>query len=197
MGYITKLAVILTIVTAIAAGSLALVNMKTKPIIDEYIRIQEENARTEVMPEGKQFVLKGADSDTSYYEVYGGENGDELIGYVFTALGKGYSSTIKTVTGIDLDYNLLGIKITFQQETPGLGAKCEEISYGESDPWFQRQFFKKYYEQRGEPPLNALTIACDKDGGRIHSITGATITGRAISNSIKQFTSTIKSKVEG
>ena len=106
-------------------------------------------------------------------------------------------TTVTTVTGVDTAFKLLGIKITSQQETPGLGAKCQEIRYGESEPWFQRQFFKEYQNQKGAKALNALAVAVDKDGGKIHSITGATITGRAIANSIKQASLTVQEKTGG
>ncbi len=197
MAYILRLTVILMVVAGIAAGALALVNMKTRPIIEEYKRMEQAKARAEVMKEGRKFVLKDSSSTLPYYEVYSDDEGIELIGYVFNAAGKGYSSTILSVTGVDTAFNLLGIKITYQQETPGLGAKCQEILYGESDSWFQRQFFKEFYTKKGKSPLSALTVACDKDGGKIHSITGATITGRAISNSIKQASLEIKEKTGG
>ena len=196
MGYILKLAVILMIVAGIAAGALGLVNMKTRPIIEEYKRMQQEQARSEVMKDGAAFVLCDSSSTLPYYEVYADTEKENLIGYIFTAYGKGYSSTISTVTGIDTSYQMVGIKITFQQETPGLGAKAEEISYGEDSPWFQRQYFMKQRLHDGDDPLDALTLAVDKDGGLVHSITGATITGRAISNSIKAAANTLKDKVE-
>jgi len=197
MGYIIRLGIILMVVSGLGAGALALVNLKTKPIIEDYKRVEEARARAEVMEAGKKFVLCDSASALPFYKVFADEEGTQLIGYVFTAEGKGYSSTVKTVAGVDTAFNLVGIKVTSQQETPGLGAKCQEITYGEDDSWFQRQFFSGYYENRGESPLNALTIAVDKDGGKIHSITGATITGRAIANSIKQAASEIKVRVEG
>jgi electron transport complex protein RnfG len=110
----------------------------------------------------------------------------ELVGYIFNAPGKGYSSTIMTIAAVDTAFNIVGIKITSQQETPGLGSKCQEIKYGEKEPWFQLQYFKSYWEHHNKPPLNAMTVAVDKDNGIIHSITGATITTRAITNAIRE-----------
>ena len=197
MFYIVRLAVILMVVSGIAAGALALVNIQTRPIIEEYKRLEQERARSEVMKEGMEFVLYDEDSDLPYYRVYSDNEGTELIGYIFTALGKGYSSTIETVTAIDTTFNVVGIKVTSQKETPGLGAKCQEVKYGEDHSWFQRQYFMNYRKQQGASPLSGLTIAVDKDGGDINSITGATITGRAISNSIKESTKILKGRLEG
>lgn len=215
MGYFIRLAVILMFITGVAAGSLALVNMKTRPIIVEYKRMQEAAARSEVMKEGvkhvprdwastlcdslfhKSILLDSTISDSllqdsallhskPYYEVYADEGETELIGYIFTAMGKGYSSTLETVTGVDTNFNIIGIKIISQQETPGLGAKCQEVSYGDKDSWFQRGFNKSYREKEGLGILSSLKVAVDKDEGEIHSITGATITTRAITNSIRE-----------
>ena len=78
--------------------------------------------------------------------------------------------------GIDTSYTIYAIKILSQQETPGLGSLCEQVRSGESNPWWQAQFTGK----------TAKGIAVDKDKGEIESITGATITSRAITNSIAE-----------
>jgi len=195
MGYILKLTVILLVVSGIAAGALALVNLKTKPVILEFKRVEQERAREEVMKEGVLFKLYDDTSDFPFYRVYSDEEGTDLIGYIFTAIGKGYSSDVVTITAVDTSFNVVGIKVTSQQETPGLGTKVQEIKYGEDEPWFQRQFFKNYRESQGKGILNALTLAVDKDGGEIHSITGATISGRAISKSIKDGAKLLQEKI--
>jgi Na+-translocating ferredoxin:NAD+ oxidoreductase RnfG subunit len=59
-----------------------------------------------------------------------------------------------------------------------------EIKYGEKDPWFQRQFLN----------LPGDSVAVDKDGGQIVSITASTITARAIANSIKRETEWMKAQ---
>ena len=196
MWYIIRLAIILMIVTGISAGALSLVNLQTRPVIEEYKKQQQAAARAEVMEEGRVFVLRDSMSALPYYEVYSNEDTTGLIGYIFTAEGVGYASTLVTVTGVDTAFNIQGIKITSQQETPGLGAKCMEVRYGEDDPWFQRQYFKDWRLESGMKPLYAMTVAVDKDGGEIHSITGATITGRVISNSIKESAKELKAKLE-
>jgi len=170
------------IITGVAAGSLTLVNMKTSPIIVEYKRMQETAARSEVMKEGVKHILCDSASTLPYYKVFTDEAGEELIGYIYTAKGKGYSSTIETVIGIDTDFKIVGIKVIAHLETPGLGAKCQERLYGEKGPWFQR-LFSKYHRERA---LNALTVEVGWGEDKIHAITGATITTRAITNSIRE-----------
>lgn len=196
MGYILRLALILMVITGVAAASLALVNKSTRPIIEDYKRRQEEKARAEVMKEGIQYQECQLKEGRKYYRVFADEEAKEFIGYIFTAAGKGYSSTIQTVTGIDTTFNIVGIKIIFQQETPGLGAKCQEIKYGEDSPWFQRNFFKSQREVDRKIPFNALNIKVGEGDNKVHAITGATITTRAITNSIKEFANALKTEID-
>jgi len=187
MGYVIRLAVILMFVGGVSAGGLALLNGKTAPIIAEYKRMEQEQARLDVMPDAEfgVFVLRDSSSTLPYYEAYADSDAIQLLGYVFAASGNGYSGTVETVVGVDTSWNITGIKVISQQETPGLGTKAVEIRYGEKEPWFQRQFERK----------SASTVMVDKDGGEIVSITGATITSRTISNAIRNNANLLKEKV--
>ena len=178
MKNILKLALILMFITLIAAVGLALVNLKTKPIIEAYKLWQQEQARKEVIPVAEEgvFILKDSEAEFPYYIAYVDPDTTRLVGYTFLAKGKGYSSTIETVVGVDTAGMVTGIKITFQQETPGLGARATEVKYGDEKPWFPLQFAGKL----------ARNLAVDKDGGEIQSITGATITSRVVTNSINE-----------
>ncbi|RPH99985.1 MAG: FMN-binding protein, partial [Calditrichaeota bacterium] len=112
--------------------------------------------------------------EIKFYEGYTSLEKTSLVGYAFVSAGRGYSSTIETMVGVDTSGAIIGIRVLRQVETPGLGTRVEEIKYGESDSWFQRQFLRK----------NAEVINVDKDGGDIQSITGATISSRAVTRSI-------------
>ena len=177
MSDILKLAAILGLITVVAAGSLAVVNEATKPRIEAYKAQQQIRARREVLPTAKEGVYIAADeaSDFPYYVGYAHADTTEPMGTVFLASGKGYSSTIEMVVGVDLAGRLTGISIVSQQETPGLGAKITEIRYGESAAWFQQQFKGKTVSQ----------LRVDKDGGTIDSITGATISSRAATSGVR------------
>ncbi len=183
---ILRLAIILMFIASVAAGGLALLNTSTAPIIAENKRIEQEQARMEVVSELADSIrfeeVSGADSFT-YWKAFD-ENGN-LIGYAGVALGKGYSSTIETVSGFDKDFKVSGLKVTFQQETPGLGTKVQEIKSGESDPWFLRQFKGKL----------ASALAVVQDRGDIDAITGATISSRALSNSVRDLAAEIQQRL--
>jgi electron transport complex protein RnfG len=100
-----------------------------------------------------------------YYTVL--VNGEE-IGYAFMAEGQGYSSRIKTMVGMYQNGTLSRIYVISQLETPGLGTRITE-------PEFTNQFSGKRIED----------LRLSRDGGLIDSITGATISSRAITEIVR------------
>ncbi|MDO9578264.1 MAG: FMN-binding protein [Candidatus Cloacimonadales bacterium] len=166
MSYFLKLGFVLLVITVIASGILAYVNSLTEPIILENQRKAKAEARLEVLPEAATFDSIGTFNAEN---VFAGKDADgNLVGYVFLASLYGYSSDVKSMVGVNKDLIVNKIKVISQTETPGLGANCIK-------PEFQAQFSDKGL---GEMKVN-------KDGGPIISITGATITTRTITNSIK------------
>lgn len=174
---IVKLGLILLLVTALAGAALSVVNNITKPRIEEQRRLVTAMALAQALPDAANGVIE---PDTTFktikvYRGYRDSSKQQLVGYAFLALENGYSSQIETMVGVDTNGTIIGIRILHQLETPGLGTKIEEIRHGETTPYFQRQFLSQ----------NAALLAVDKDGGGIESITGATISSRAVTNSIK------------
>lgn len=174
---IVKLGLILLLVTALAGAALSIVNNITKPRIEEQKRLVTALALTAALPDAANGVIEPDTTSKQFhfYRGYRDSSKQHLVGYAFLALENGYSSQIETMVGIDTTGRIVGIKILRQLETPGLGTKIEEIRHGETMPYFQRQFLNQFADQ----------IAVDKDGGTIESITGATISSRAVTNSIK------------
>ena len=158
--------IVLLVICIIAGSVLAFIYNKTEPIIEENNRIEEENARKEVLPLADNFEPVYENDNIIYYK---GFYNNKLVGYVFKCSKYGYSSTIKTMVGIDTLLMITGIKIVDQQETPGLGANCTKL-----------EFIEKFKNKNPE------IILVDKDGGDIVSITGATITTRTVTNSIRE-----------
>ncbi|MCF7858290.1 MAG: FMN-binding protein [Candidatus Cloacimonetes bacterium] len=175
MKYYLKLGFVLLIITSVASGILAYINTKTQPIIDENQRMEQEKARREVLPLAVTF--KEVSGELTYF--IGHDKDEKVIGYTFIASLFGYSSEVKTMVGVNTGFDIENIKIISQAETPGLGANCEKLD-------FQKQFSGK---QRSD-------MIVDKDGGTIISLTGATITSRTITNSIKTALHKIKLETE-
>ncbi len=172
-----RFAFVLFVVAAVASGILAFVNNFTQPIIKENQRKDKENARKEVLPQATVFDSIGTINNETAYAAK--DKDGNIIGYTFVAAGYGYSSNVKTMVGLKSDFSINKIKIIFQSETPGLGANSEK-------PEFQNQFKGK----------NLSDLKVDKDGGAIKSLTGATITSRAVTNSINKGIFKIKEIVE-
>ena len=174
---IIKYGSVLMLFNLVAGALLAFVYIKTAPIIEaNKMAATGDNVRAEVlagMTGG--FEPRGEESEFPYWIGYTDSGKKNPGGYVFIAYGKGYSSTIETMVGINIDGNIAGVKILFQQETPGLGDKIEEIKAGESDPWFPHQFIGK---------SASFNFNVTQDGGDIDAITGATISSRVVAASI-------------
>jgi len=174
---IIKLSLILGIFCIASAFSLAGVNKITRPRIEMERKRVIEEALEHVLPGAKIITENKTTDEKTYYLGYADEDTTQSPkGFSFIASGQGYSSRIQTMVGVNNKGTIEAIEILFQQETPGLGAKSTEIRPGEEKPWFQKQFAGKF----------AADIKVDKDGGEIVSITGATITSRAVANSIQK-----------
>ena len=123
-----RLTLVLAAVTFVASVALGFVYQTTKPKIDLADKLTKESARRIALPQAAcgVFVEENADGFV-YYRGYSHPDTTGFVGYVVTASGKGYSSTIETVVGVDPSGKITGLRITNQQETPGLGTRIQEV----------------------------------------------------------------------
>jgi electron transport complex protein RnfG len=91
----------------------------------------------------------------------------------YKAGGKVYSSVIQTLAGIFLDGKISAIKIIALNETPGLGMRVTE-----------NKFTDQFKQQ------NSLDLS------GVQAITGATISSRAVMNSVMQKAEEIKELIK-
>jgi len=177
-----QLGFILLAFCVVATGVLAYVNSITKPKITLLKINAAKEARSQLIP-GSTFesAFVKTEKDSLEYFIARDETSKELKGYTFTASKTGYnsSSPIKTMVAVDSMFKVIDIRVVDQKETPGLGTNS-------TDPKFSNQF-------RG---LTEDQLMVDKDGGKIKSLTGATITSRAITNSLQSMISLVKKDVE-
>lgn len=152
---------ILAIICAVAGGLLAGMNSITQAKIISQAQAEEDNALKEVMPQGEHFEPMKKGHDLIYYKVSDKEG--KFIGVAFKASGKGYSSVIDTLVGMSKDGTITAIKILSQNETPGLGARLAESS-------FTGKFSDKNIQ----------------DLSAVQAITGATISSKAVINSVQE-----------
>jgi len=161
-GMIT-LVLVLTIISVVMAALLGMVNKVTKPAIDENSWKKTETAMTQVLPADSYTKLNYTGSDPYVVAVYqAGEEGQVVL----VTPTSGFSGGIEMMAGISNDGAVTGIAIINHAETSGLGSKA-------TDPKWQEQFIGA---------TDAVKVT--KDGGTIQSITGSTITSRAICDGV-------------
>jgi len=122
---------------------------------------EDDTTLKEVFPEAVRFEPVKSAGNTLYYKAFGPDG--LLAGAVFKAAQHGYSSVIESLVGMKKDGTITAIKILSQNESPGVGARVEE-------PAFTGQFTNKNIQQ-----LNG-----------VEAIAGATISSRAVIESVKK-----------
>lgn len=163
----------LVVLSLICAGSGAiLVNLKqaTKTQI-------EQQVLTYVQGPALLSVLEDRDNDPIAERVKIGEvnvfpamKDGKLVAVALEAFASGYSGDIGVMVGFDVTKDeIMGIGITTQTETPGIGTRVME-------PSFTSRF-------EGQP---LDTIQVSSKGGSIDTITGATISSTATVEAVRK-----------
>ena len=123
-----RLTLVLAAVTFAASLALGFVYESAKPKIDLQDKLTKERARMIALPEAACGVFVEEKGEAViYYRGYRKADTTGFAGYVVTAEGKGYSSTIETVVGVEPHGKIAGLRSTNQQETPGLGTRIQEV----------------------------------------------------------------------
>jgi electron transport complex protein RnfG len=183
-----RLMATLTVAGALAGLLIVLVNLHTKPIIDAYKAEQLQQAIYEVMPGvvhyETYYLVDGALSlkipdgakESEFKRIYlGYDANDRLKGVAVSRGESGFQDVIQLIFSFDpATRKLLGMKILDSKETPGLGDKIYK------DQAFASQFFIGL-----DTPLIPVKIGAGKgQPGEIDTITGATISSKAVINII-------------
>ena len=160
--YVFRLAFTLFAITAVVAMCLAAVNGITEPRIEAAKAQKTRMAIEAVLPGGGEEVKNFSDETGTVSKVYTSDTG-----YAIEVNPAGFNGSITMMVGVSKDLQVLGISIVTQTETAGLGAVCAAKTIaGES---FRNQFAGM-----------SGNLAVKKDGGQVDTITGATITSRAV-----------------
>ena len=172
-----KIAATAVIVCLIAPGFLSIIFRNTPlQIFQKHLANVGSNLK-EVFPQAAIFEAAKEGENVLCYKAL--DKGKNILGYVFKAQRKGYSSDIITLVGMDRAGKIIHIKILSQNETPGIGSRIAEIARGGS--WFQEQFSGKKID---ELPTS------------VQAITGATISSRAVIDSIQERARVIMEKMK-
>ncbi len=191
MKNVIRFALVLFLVNLIAAFILAGVYNVTKPRIEREKRLVEERALKEVMPGsiGNRLKEVKENGKIKYWEVFKGSS-SRVKGYIFIAKKYGYSSVIETMVGVNATGEITGVTVLSQNETPGLGAKIVEIVSDKTIASAISSIFSK--EKKSEKKISPYFTEQFKgksikniDISNIDSITGATISSKAVVDSIR------------
>ena len=201
MKNILHYAVVLFIVAGIAGLGLHVVSAATKERIAE--------SKKAALADGQKIAFPGAVkfSDEKTFDVYGKnavyyeafDSEDKIIGYVLRYGVMGYQSEVEVLTGITPDGTIKAIKVLSQAETPGLGAEVDTLpSSGTIWAKVGSLVSGKKEEETGEPPIPAfqaqysdkpisgLKVVKEKTDKYIESISGSTITSRAVTRAVRE-----------
>lgn len=169
-----KLIIPMLFVALLSAISLAVVYKLTKEPIKAAKNAKELSAINEVIVtefNNNPFEEKIQIKNTGI-EIYPARlDGTITSVAIKTFSNDGFGGKIELIVGFFLDGTITGYKIIEQKETPGLGDKVMEDG-------FANQLAGLHPDEQ--------TFGVKQDGGEIDAVTGATISSRAVINTVKR-----------
>lgn len=163
--YILRITLTLLAIALVVAAALAVANELTAPAIERSLYEKTQDAIKQVLPAGAEPIDFDA-QDSMVSKVYKGEEG-----YAVEVTPLGFDNTITMIVGVDFDGKVLGLSIISHTESAGLGAVAADK--GPRGEAFREQFVGM-----------SGSVAVTKDNGSVDSITGATVTSRAICDGV-------------
>lgn len=165
-----SVAIVLALANEATVGVIALSQARDTQLSLEQV-LPEGYADNNLLKDTRQ--LPGPDG--APLTVYLARRGGEIRAVLYELSGKGYAGPVSLVMAVDREGQLLGVRITHHNETPGLGDK---IDAAKTD-WIHA------FEGKSLGKPEALRWAVKKDGGDFDQFAGATITPRAVVRTVK------------
>ena len=177
----------LSIFAVLTAGIIAVTQSETATRISENELAARSRALFEIMPQALHDNVLLNDTIPLHHASLVGKGGSgeinvamkdgEVAGFIFPAIAPdGYSGPIKSIVGIDRNGVITGVRVLNHQETPGLGDKIE----------LKKSDWVLQFNGRSFDNPETIDWKVDKDGGAFDSLTGATITPRAVVGSVQR-----------
>ena len=144
-------------------------------------------------------ITVGEGRDRSQYDVYRaigifddeftGQKVADQVGWVVKASGKGFTDRIELLVALDPEaWEIIGLRILAQKETPGLGNEIEEVG-DDNDKGFLWQFCY-HLGIRADVPLTVTTASPDEmvegSANEIKALSGATISSKSVCKIINE-----------
>jgi len=155
---------------------LAVTDMVTAKDIAARALEDKQNSLSQVIPNSihdNNLVTDSVDMKDDHGKditVYRARKDGKVSGVAYEIYGTGYGGEIKLMLGVDVEGNVLGVRVLAHHETPGLGDKIEE----KKGDWILRFTGLSLLE----PVIDKWKVK--KDGGQFDQFAGATITPRGV-----------------
>ncbi|WP_224653235.1 electron transport complex subunit RsxG [Pectobacterium versatile] len=179
-------AMTLALFAAFTTAITAIVNMLTEPTISHQAMLQQKMLLDQVVPaelynsdiqKECYVVTNPALGSLAPHRVFiARQNGEPVAAALESTAPDGYSGAIRLLVGADFHGKVLGVRVTEHHETPGLGDKIE-VRISDWITRFNGLMVQGEHDDRW---------AVKKEGGMFDQFTGATITPRAVINSVKR-----------
>lgn len=170
--------VVLTLICLLMTGLVSLTYESTR----EQRLIQEERAANEnrlaLFKQAASFDLQTPGQDNPWPEgitewTRALDDQGKLLGTLLVSQKRGYGGQVPVMVALDVEGELLDIRVLAHEETPGLGNKIEEAS-------FTQQFSKK---------TTQLPFSLDEGSQQVQTIdaiSGATQSSRAVTDAVNE-----------
>lgn len=182
-----KNGLILAAFALVTTGLIALTDFFTRPVIAQQQRNELQKTLNSIIPPDwhdndlehdctrviSSELLGNAEPKTVYRARLDGQPQALAIE---TMTPNGYSGNIRLIVGVDADGTISGVRVLEHRETPGLGDKIE---------WRISDWILSF-DGKSLTDNNPKSWAVRKDGGDFDQFTGATITPRAVVESVRK-----------
>lgn len=184
---ISKNSILLGIFAAVTTAIIAGTYLGSRDLIKANIRAAEEKALLQIIPEDRHTNSMLDDTlavdDVTFLglreskDIYLAKQNGEFVGAIIPATTReGYTGDIDMIVGVNRDGSVAGVRVLQHRETPGLG---DAVDRKKSD-WVESFVGKSI----GNPQADDWKVK--KDGGVFDQFTGATITPRAVTETVFQ-----------
>ena len=177
-----NMAIVLTVISVVAAAALAYVNEVTKgPIAESQQRNEAQAIKTVLCDDNAVITDTIVNGDVTLYLTANGAAVKTV-----DPKNESFSGGLTIMVGLDKEFKVLGYTVLVSNETPGLGAKASE--------WFQ---------EGGKGNIIgrvAGQFKTSKDGGDVDAITASTITSRsflrAVNNAYAEYAKAVTPELD-
>lgn len=167
--------VVMTVVCIVVSFLLASVNALTRDRIAELAVQADDKSKRSILPEASTFTeLEIPAGKVNVFAVMEGKDASGAkVGYVITSASRGYAGLVTVMTGIGMDGKIHDIQVIKDDETPGLGKKVRD-----------KAFLSPFI---GKAATEVFSVRPDEtDLTRIDSVSGATISSRAVAEAVNK-----------